>query len=101
MFPNSGRRRELVSGEYIAPQSLLPTPLDADEHGLPPGGRTAPNRSPLAPPSCSSAVRNGRRRSESGDDDVAPSLEANPLTSHLTATDSGPYHRVKPQSALG
>ena len=55
----------------------------------------------LAPPSCSSAVRNGRRRPESGDDDVAPSLEANPLTSHLTATDSGPYHRVKPQSALG
>ncbi|KAM3313982.1 hypothetical protein ACQJBY_033079 [Aegilops geniculata] len=44
--PSFGRRRELVSGEYIAPQPLLPTPLDADEHGLPPGGRTAPNRSP-------------------------------------------------------
>ena len=48
MFLNSGRHRELISGEYSAPQSLLPTPLDADEHGLPPGGRTAPNRSPSA-----------------------------------------------------
>nr|XP_020158713.1 uncharacterized protein LOC109744035 [Aegilops tauschii subsp. strangulata] len=44
--PSFGCRHELVSGEYSVPQPLLPTPLDADEHGLPPGGRTAPNRSP-------------------------------------------------------
>ena len=44
--------------------------------------------------------QSSRRRPKSNEDDVATLLAANPPISSLADTDSGPHHRVKPQSAL-